>query len=98
MSRPGKEAKRGRALERESFVAGRRGSFDQAAVEAAAAAYRKAAAVAPKSVLPKGFPTGDAQRWVPIGPAVVRRGQANDRPRVAGRIRDLAVHQNGRRA
>ncbi|MFC7496388.1 MULTISPECIES: hypothetical protein [unclassified Nocardioides] len=98
MSRPGKEVKRGRALEREAFVARRRGDFDHAAVEAAAAAYRHAAAVVPKGVLPKGFPTGDAQRWVPIGPSVVRRGQANDRPRVAGRIRDLAVHTNGRRA
>jgi hypothetical protein len=98
MTRPGGEAKRGRALEREAFVARRRGTFDQAAVEAAAAAYRKTAAVAPKGLLPKGFPTGDAQRWVPIGPSVVRRGQANDRPRVAGRIRDLAVHPNGRRA
>ncbi len=98
MSRPGKEAKRGRALEREGFVARRRGDFDQAAVETAAAAYRASAAVAPKGLLPKGFPTGDAQRWVPIGPSVVRRGQANDRPRVAGRIRDLAVSSNGRRA
>jgi hypothetical protein len=98
MSRPGKEAKRGRALRREAFVSRRRGEFDQAEVEAAAAAFRAAADVAPKGLLPKGFPTGDAQRWVPIGPSVVRRGQANDRPRVAGRIRDLAVHSNGRRA
>ena len=30
-------------------------------------------------------------RWVPIGPSVVRRGQASGRPRVTGRIRDLAV-------
>lgn len=98
MSRPGREAKRGRARQREAFVARRRGEFDQVAAEAAAAAFRSAAGSAPQGRLPKGFPTGDAQRWVPIGPAVVRRGQANDRPRVAGRIRDLAVHPNGRRA
>ena len=46
-----------------------------------------------------GEPTVSAtDRWVPIGPSVVRRGQAVDRPRVSGRIRDLAVHRDGTRA
>jgi hypothetical protein len=43
-------------------------------------------------------PASFAGRWVPIGPSVVRRGQAVDRPRVAGRIRDIAVDPTGRRA
>ena len=48
---------------------------------------------------PLGEPTvSTTDRWVPIGPSVVRRGQAVDRPRVSGRIRDLAVHRDGTRA
>ena len=44
------------------------------------------------------FATVDVNRWVPIGPSVVRRGQADGRPRVTGRVRDLAVDVGGRRA
>ena len=63
-----------------------------AAAEAADAAHAEDAALAfPSAVDPAG-------RWVPIGPSVVRRGQAVDRPRVAGRIRDIAVDATGRRA
>jgi len=42
--------------------------------------------------------TTAAGRWVPVGPSVVRRGQATGRPRVTGRINDLAVSPNGLRA
>ncbi len=45
----------------------------------------------------KAFAVNDNQRWVPIGPSVVRRGQASGRPRVVGRIRDLAVSTDGMR-
>lgn len=63
-----------------------------AAADAADAAHAEDAALAfPSAVDPAG-------RWVPIGPSVVRRGQAVDRPRVAGRIRDIAVDATGRRA
>ncbi len=40
---------------------------------------------------------GDANLWVPIGPSIVLQGQAGSRPRVAGRVRDLAVSDDGMR-
>jgi hypothetical protein len=43
-------------------------------------------------------PTGDANLWVPIGPSTVLNGQASDRPRVAGRVNDIAVSPDGKRA
>lgn len=98
MNDAAKRERRGLALARETFVSRRKGIFDQVAVDAASSALRTKNATLPKSALAKGFPTGDIGRWVPIGPAVVRRGQANDRPRVTGRIRDLAVHPLGVRA
>jgi hypothetical protein len=89
--------KRDRATARQQFVAARFGRFDRAAVEEAAA--NLVAAPLPKAAaLLKAFPTGDVKRWVPIGPSVVRRGQANGRPRVSGRIRDIEVSADGRRA
>ncbi len=39
----------------------------------------------------------DVMRWVPIGPSVVRLGQADGRPLVTGRISDLQVSPDGRR-
>jgi hypothetical protein len=51
-----------------------------------------------RAARPLAFPTGDARRWVPIGPSVVRRGQAEGRPRVSGRIRDIVVDDTGQRA
>ena len=47
---------------------------------------------------PMAFPVNNANRWVPIGPSVVRQGQAEGRPRVSGRVRDLAVSPDGQRA
>lgn len=35
--------------------------------------------------------------WVPIGPSTVIRGQAASRPRISGRVRDIAVSPDGRR-
>ncbi len=43
-------------------------------------------------------PQGITDLWVPIGPSVVLAGQGDKSPRVAGRIRDLAVSPTGRRA
>ncbi len=43
-------------------------------------------------------PTLDADMWVPIGPSTVLAGQGGSRPRVAGRVRDLAVSDDGQRA
>ena len=36
--------------------------------------------------------------WIPIGPSVMTNGQADRSPNVAGRIRDLQVSADGRRA
>jgi hypothetical protein len=36
--------------------------------------------------------------WAPIGPTTVLRGQATDSPRVAGRVRDIAISADGKRA
>ncbi|QTN41167.1 beta propeller repeat protein [Marinobacter salsuginis] len=47
---------------------------------------------------PMVFPANNTNRWVPIGPSVVRRGQADGRPRVSGRVRDLAISPDGQRA
>lgn len=47
---------------------------------------------------PRAFPVNNVNRWIPIGPSVVRQGQAAGRPRVSGRVRDLAVSPNGQRA
>jgi len=70
-----------------------------AAREAADPAAAPAAGGGPLAA-PLAFPNAvdPAGRWVPIGPSVVRRGQAVDRPRVAGRVRDLAVDPTGTRA
>lgn len=96
----GRSAKRDRALGRQRHVLDRAGDFDRAAVQEVAAKVGTPPPVkksARARALPKGFPTGDVRRWVPIGPSVVRRGQANGRPRVSGRIRDLAVSDDGSR-
>ncbi len=96
----GRSAKRDRALGRQRHVLEGAGHFDRAEVQRVAAKVgtpppvKKSARSRP---LPKGFPAGDVRRWVPIGPSVVRRGQANGRPRVSGRIRDLAVSTDGTR-
>lgn len=90
-------AKRSRASQRAGFVSGRAGEFDQRALDAAMA-RTLARPERGSGPAPRAFPTGDVSRWVPIGPAVVRRGQAEGRPRVTGRIRDIAVDGAGRRA
>jgi hypothetical protein len=90
-------------MSRLAHVSTMAGDFDEAALNEAVGA--RLAEPAPKKrgrtrkgvVAPKGFPTGDAQRWVPIGPSVVRQGQGTGRPRVTGRIRDLAISDDGLR-
>ena len=94
---------RGRALERQAFLARRAGVFD--VDEAALSLERRRAQLAAQApprrarVAPAGLPpAGDVNLWVPIGPTVVLAGQAGGRPRVAGRVRDLRVSDDGRRA
>ena len=95
-----KAAKRDRAMSRQRFVLERTGDFDQRALDDAVSAKLAEPRPRPKGrgLQPKGFPTSDTSRWVPIGPSVVRQGQGSGRPRVTGRIRDLAVHHEGKRA
>jgi len=106
-----KRAKRGRANERAAFLASTQPDVDRQALSTAVASLvadsdggvDSRADGAPttrarRTARPLAFPTGDARRWVPIGPSVVRRGQAEGRPRVTGRIRDIAVDNTGQRA
>jgi hypothetical protein len=44
------------------------------------------------------LPGGTDPVWVPIGPTTVLGGQATDKPRIAGRVRDLAISDDGKRA
>jgi hypothetical protein len=41
--------------------------------------------------------TGTRNLWLPLGPATITDGQATGSPRVAGRVRALAVHELGQR-
>ena len=52
----------------------------------------------PQVALAPPPPGGGGPAWVPIGPTTVLRGQATDAPRVAGRIRDIAISDDGKRA
>jgi len=97
-------AKRGAAADRAAWGAERLAGVDRRALDAAMnealAAREEAAGPAPQDAhAPEAFPAVDpAGRWVPVGPSVTRRGQAVDRPRVAGRVRDIAVDATGTRA
>lgn len=108
-----KVEKRKNALARDSFLTLMSGSPDQQALAAsmkalmtregigafgeppASPTVRAAAGPGPA---PMAFAVNNTNRWVPIGPSVVRRGQADGRPRVSGRVRDLAVSPDGLRA
>lgn len=97
-----KAAKQGNARRRQAWRETMRGQPDRAAL-ADALARLEAAEAAPRRGRrgsgPLAAPSNTAAgRWVPIGPSVVRRGQAAGRPRVTGRINDLAVSANGLRA
>jgi hypothetical protein len=90
-----------RSARRHAWQTGGSGPVTEAAVlaarrsRAASAALRRLAAGAPGARL---APQGTADLWLPIGPSVVLKGQAYKDPRVAGRVRDLAISENGKRA
>lgn len=50
---------------------------------------------APGDLLPEAPLPPPANNWIPIGPAVVRQGQASNRPAVSGRIAGLAIAPGG---
>jgi len=90
-----KATKRGKQRRREAWRVEMHGTPDRAAL-ADAMTSRLGIRRGPRAAPADGTAAG---RWVPIGPSVVRLGQAIDRPRVTGRINDLAVEPvTGRRA
>ena len=96
-------SRRGRAAERQSFLAQRAGTVDPN--ELAVALERRRAPAAPqargrpRAAPPAGAPpAADVDLWVPIGPTTVLAGQAGGRPRVSGRVNDIAVSSDGKRA
>jgi len=92
-------SKRGRALERQRFLAARRGPIDADALrEAIAVRRRQQAEQAPRAGERAAPDTTQQHQWLPIGPTVVLAGQAGGRPRVAGRVSDVQVSSNGLRA
>lgn len=97
-----KASKRGQARERAAYNEQLSAGLDQPALSDAMArilAARDEAAAAPRRRGgPRAAPDKPAGRWVPIGPSVVLHGQAVDRPRVTGRIRDIQVDATGKRA
>lgn len=66
-----------------------------AVLEREQAAPRRAGATRRKPGRAGARPKDNKARWVPIGPSVVRRGQAEGRPRVAGRVRDIVLDAKG---
>ena len=64
---------------------------------ATAAAFQARHAVQAPSILPRDVPAGPQDLWVPVGPSAVLLGQAGNRPRVSGRVRALAVSDDGTR-
>ena len=98
-----KALKRGNATQRQAWRDAMRGQPDRAALadavarlESSEAAPRRGGRRGPGPLAAPS--TTAAGRWVPIGPSVVRRGMSVGRPRVTGRINDLAVSTDGLRA
>lgn len=108
----GKGAGRGRAAARRAFNLDRSAGADPAAIHEARARRHSAPEASPVSaadaqrllaadeaaLLLGAAPTSDRNLWLPCGPTGTLRGQADSDPRVAGRVRDLAVSPDGQRA
>ena len=94
-------SKRGRAAQRQRFLAEQRGSVDAHELQEAIRVRRRqqAAQAARPRAGERAAPDAATQhQWLPIGPTVVLAGQAGGRPRVAGRVTDVQVSNNGLRA
>ena len=87
------QRKKGRAKERQEFIARQRGPAEP---ERMAASMRRRLELL--AAVPRGAPGGDDNLWVPLGPTYVVQGSAGGRPRVTGRVRDLRVSDDGKRA
>ena len=103
-----KSKKQKNSVVRDAFLENSTGFVDRQALSASLNAFMAQAAGTselgqPNPALmaapaPMAFAANNTNRWVPIGPSVVRQGQADGRPRVSGRVRDLAVSPDGVRA
>jgi hypothetical protein len=82
-------ALRHRELDHDAALRAGRTTAPQGTPRARTRARRGGIAFAPAS--------GPHNLWVPLGPATMIHGQAAGRPRVAGRVRALAVHPGGER-
>lgn len=89
--------KRGRSRDRTAYNAAREAGVDPLALHAALE-HHLDEQESVRGPAARAAASSDTGRWVPIGPSVIRRGQAVDRPHVVGRIRDLAVSEDGQRA
>lgn len=97
MSKPPGSGRRGRAAARAEFVAGRSGDYDPNAL-ADAMAERMAAELAAAPIPALAVGGSDIRRWVPIGPSVIRSVAGREFRRATGRVRDVQVSDDGRRA
>ena len=94
-----KAGRRSKARARQAWREENRGSVDRVALSAALDRHVEARDIAASRTAAHAEPSNvTTDRWVPIGPSVLRQGQALDRPRVAGRVRDIAVDPTGQRA
>lgn len=91
-----RQVKRGRSRDRTAYNAGREAGLDQLALHAALEHHLDEPPARGRAA--RAAADNNTGRWVPIGPSVIRRGQADDRPHVVGRIRDIAVSEDGQRA
>ncbi len=82
-----KSERRGRNMARAAFLESRRGEFDA-----------RALSIAMVDFIAEAAPVGDEHRWVPIGPSVVRNKTPEGGLRMSGRVRDVAVSNDGARA
>lgn len=101
------QSRRGRAAQRRAFNQGNAAGAEQEALDAARLARATADAVTGPPRPPRGraragavmraAPAGGANLWLPLGPMGTLRGSGDSDPRVAGRVRDLRVSDDGQR-
>ncbi|HZN18185.1 MAG TPA: hypothetical protein VFB84_08385 [Micromonosporaceae bacterium] len=87
----------GQAFGRAQFVAARAGEYDRTLLDSALSAFMSAVP-ALAAILASGFPVNNTLRWVPVGPSAVRNRTGEHYRRSTGRVKDLAVSPDGRRA
>jgi len=107
--RPGRRGRRrGRAAERRQYTLERNAGFNvttladpqqpEGAAPVRAIGLLTTGFAAMAAPPPSADPHPDRDLWMPVGPAAVMHGLADGDPRVAGRVRDIAVSADGQRA